>query len=134
MNIPRDGANIHDRELMMRARTLHSQACESVDARTLARLAAARRSALATQFTLSRKRIWLPVIGAAAACALTLSLIVRNPGPATSHSNIPQATQNEAESPPDADAQQIDLYQNLDFYQWLARQPDLHGAHAGAPQ
>lgn len=134
MNIPRDGANIHDCELMMRARTLHSQACASVDAPTLARLTAARRNALATKFTLSHKRIWLPVVGAAAACALTLSLIVWNPGPAPSHANSPQVTQNEAELPPDADAQQIDLYQNLDFYRWLAQQPDLHGAHAGAPQ
>src|SRR5581483_6731869 len=103
-------------------RALHEHACAHVDARTRAKLAAARREALtAKDHRSSHRLIWLPAAGAVAACALVLGVMWFKPQPA----NTPPQTQtqvaaNDAELPLDTDTQQLDLYQNLDFYQWLA--------------
>ncbi|HJU07438.1 MAG TPA: hypothetical protein VJ727_03050 [Rhodanobacteraceae bacterium] len=121
MNISPDNIEL---ELTRRARALHEHACEHVDARTRAKLAAARRSALAAKDHRPQRAIWLPAVGAVAACALVLGVVWFRPQPETPVAPQQQAsTTSDAELPLDTDAQQLDLYQNLDFYQWLARQP-----------
>ena len=114
-------------ELMSRARALHEHACEHIDARTRAKLAAARREALATQGHRSNRAIWLPAAGAVAACALAIGVVWFKPQPAgTPVAPQSQTATSDSEPPLDADAQQLELYQNLDFYQWLAQQPRAH--------
>ncbi len=125
-----------DHELMQRARALHEQACAHVDARTRARLAAARREALAARdHHRSHRVLWLPAAGAVAACALVLGVMWFRPQPANSPPQMQaQVATNDAELPLDADSQQIDLYQNLDFYQWLAQQPQAQNQPRGDGQ
>jgi len=114
-------------ELMRRVRALHEHACEHVDARTRAKLAAARRSALATKDHRPRRALWLPAAGAVAACALVIGVVWFKPQEEAPNAPQQQASAtSDAELPLDTDAQQLDLYQNLDFYQWLARQPQTH--------
>ncbi|HET7557263.1 MAG TPA: hypothetical protein VFK08_04235 [Rhodanobacteraceae bacterium] len=123
-----------DRELVMRAREIHSQACANVDARTHAQLAAARRNAMAAARAPSRKRLWLPAAGALAACALAAGVVVWRPASAPMPAQDRQVASSAAELPLDTDSRQMDLYQNLEFYQWLAQQPDTRAPTDGAPQ
>ncbi|MGH8213809.1 MAG: hypothetical protein ACREPP_11340 [Rhodanobacteraceae bacterium] len=124
-----------DRELMCRASALYDHACEHIDAGTRAKLAAARRKALAAQDHHPRRVIWLPATGAVAACVLVIGLVWFKP-----QSGNPSAPQTQAvatsdvELPLDADTQQLDLYQNLDFYQWLAQQPRARANPRGGRQ
>jgi ferric-dicitrate binding protein FerR (iron transport regulator) len=123
-----------DHELVRRARALHEHACEHVDAATLAKLAAARREALAKHHR-PRRAIWLPAAGAAAACALVIGLVWFKPQPDSPTVAPTQvAGTGDAELPPDADVRQLELYQNLDFYQWLAQQPQTHTRANGGRQ
>ena len=122
-------------ELVSRARALHEHACEHVDARTRSKLAAARREALAAQSHRSHRTIWLPAAGAVAACALAIGVVWFKPQPAgTQVATQSRAATSDSELPPDADAQQLELYQNLDFYQWLAQQPRAHTQPRGGRQ
>lgn len=122
----------HDHELMQRARALHEHACEHVDAATRAKLAMARHQASAAQDHRPRRMIWLPATGAAVACALVIGLVWFKPQPNSPDAPPVQvAAMPDAELPPDADARQFDLYQNLDFYQWLARQPQTRARPPG---
>ncbi|HXS73375.1 MAG TPA: hypothetical protein VN725_04970 [Rhodanobacteraceae bacterium] len=123
-----------DHELISRARDIYAQACANVDSRTHARLGAARRNALDAVHAPSRQRLWLPAAGAVAACALALGVVWLRPASAPSSAQNQRAALADAELPPDADPRQLDLYQNLDFYQWLAQQPNAHAPENGAPQ
>ena len=67
--------------------------------------------------------VWLPAAGAMAACALVIGVLWLRPQSAGSPQAQGSAAHADAGLPFDADAQQLDLYQNLDFYQWLAQQP-----------
>ncbi len=125
-----------DLELMRRARALHEHACEHIDTATRAKLAAARREALAARDRHSHRAIWLSAASAMAACALVIGVVWFKPQPGET-SSTPQmqaAAASDAELPLDADAQQLDLYQNLDFYQWLARQPQARPSPRGGRQ
>lgn len=126
-----------DYELQRRARALFERACADVDARTQARLAAARRDALHPARHSSRHRLWLPAAGAVVACALALGVVwlrpdsmpaVPAPVPAVS---TPAGASADVDAPLDADAEQLEMYQNLDFYQWLARQPGTRAPQSG---
>ncbi len=123
-------------ELMRRARALHEHACEHVDSRTRAKLVAARRKALTAKDHRPRRAIWLPAAGAVAACALVIGVVWFKPQPmGTPTASHEQAgAVHDAELPLDADAQQLDLYQNLDFYQWLAQQPQSRAQPRGGRQ
>ena len=124
-----------NRELMQRARALHEHACEHVDAATRFKLAAVRREALTARDRRPRRVIWLPAAGAAAACALVIGLVWFKPqtdSPAAHPAQV--AGTGDAELPLDADARQLDLYQNLDFYQWLAQQPRTNANPRGGRQ
>lgn len=134
MNTSPEKTNTSDRELVTRAREIHSQACANVDAHTRAQLAAARRNAMAPERAPSHKRMWLPAAGAMAACALAVGVILWRPASAPTPAQGQQVASNVAELPLDTDSKQMDLYQNLEFYQWLAQQPDSGASADGAPQ
>ncbi|GGA07936.1 hypothetical protein [Dyella caseinilytica] len=119
--------NSSDKQFEQRARALYQEAAQRIDPVTAGRLRAARRTALeATAAHASshhRARVLLPV-GALAAMALA-ALMIWQPSPRQTESNTPAAmvtaTEPDLEQlPPGAEKADPGLYQNLDFYSWLA--------------
>ena len=119
--------NSLDKHLEQRARELYHEAGQRIDPVTLGRLRAARRHALAAaQAPKHHATRWLIPTGAFAAIALA-ALMVWQPVP---HDTVTSASQAvsmsgssvdmDTELPPDADKTDPNLYQNLDFYGWLA--------------
>jgi hypothetical protein len=117
-----------------RARELWREAARQVDPATAGRLRAARREALqAARAPARHVTRWLIPTGAFAAIALA-ALMVWQPLPRTSaamqaHQTASATPQADNELPPDAEQDDPALYQNLDFYAWLAandRQPATH--------
>lgn len=108
-----------------RARTLHEHACAHIDPRTRARLAAARSEALGGGGRRSQRLVWLPAVGAMAACMLVIGVMWLRPQPPGAPPTHEETAQMDSELPSETDAQQLDFYQNLDFYQWLAQQSQL---------
>lgn len=110
-----------------RARELYREASQRVDPNTAGRLRAARRQALDAARSPQRRTVrWLIPTGAFAAVAFAM-LMVWQPlsrGPATPASHAISAPDQSADAdndlPPDADKTDPKLYQNLDFYGWLA--------------
>ncbi|GGA21711.1 hypothetical protein [Dyella nitratireducens] len=116
--------NSSDKQFEQRARARYQEAIQSIDPVTAGRLRAARRTALEAATVQAspghRARVLLPV-GALAAMALA-ALIVWQPSPQPQPENK-QAAATEQENeylPPEADKADPGLYQNLDFYSWLA--------------
>jgi ferric-dicitrate binding protein FerR (iron transport regulator) len=119
--------NSSDKQFEKRARALYQEATQSVDPVTAGRLRAARRTALqaATAPTTShhRARVLLPV-GALAAMALA-ALMIWQPTPqphadGNQQGAVAGISEQDNELPPGADSADPGLYQNLDFYGWLA--------------
>ncbi len=115
-----------DHQLGQRARQLYQQAAQRVDPATADSLRAARRKALRTTETPESLVIrWLIPTGAFAVIALA-AVMVWEPIPqhqATTPmhaSGSSTATDLDSDLPPDADQTDPNLYQNLDFYGWLA--------------
>ncbi|MDQ6647818.1 MAG: hypothetical protein M3Y93_11400 [Pseudomonadota bacterium] len=115
-----------DQQLGQRARQLYQRAAQNIDPDTADLLRAARRKALqsaeAPQPRVSR---WLIPTGAFAVLALA-ALMMWQPVP-QHHATAPMqasgtsaAADLESDLPPDADQTDPNLYQNLDFYGWLA--------------
>ncbi|HET6804037.1 MAG TPA: hypothetical protein VFH59_01165 [Frateuria sp.] len=113
-------------KLARRARALYLDASRQLDPATAGRLRAARRQALdATRPMPARlaPRLLLPA-GAFAVLALA-TLMIWQPQRNADHAParaLPAATAADADTdlPPDADSADPQLYQNLDFYGWLA--------------
>jgi hypothetical protein len=119
--------NSSDKQFEKRARALYQEATQRIDPVTAGRLRAARRSALEAASMHAnphhRARVLLPV-GALAAMALA-ALMIWQPSPHQVEGNAPAAMVTTAEPeieqlPPGADQADPGLYQNLDFYSWLA--------------
>ncbi|RDS82387.1 hypothetical protein [Dyella psychrodurans] len=120
--------NSSDKQFEKRARALYQEATQSLDPVTAGRLRAARRTALqaATGHASPhhRARVLLPV-GALAAMALAALMIWQpTPKPHSNNGNptaaMATATEPDNDLPPGADNGDPGLYQNLDFYSWLA--------------
>ena len=124
MNTPR---NESDMPLEKRARALYLEAARHIDPATAGRLRAARRQALeAAQTPALKPTRWLLPAGACAAVALA-AMMIWQPAPPYRASNVIQTAVTldasagvDSELPPDADQTDPNLYQNLDFYGWLA--------------
>jgi len=118
--------NSSDKQFEQRVRALYQEATQSIDPVTAGRLRAARRTALEAATTHAsthhRARVLLPV-GALAAVALA-AMMIWQPAPRPQADGKPQgiaAVEQENEYlPPGADKADPGLYQNLDFYSWLA--------------
>lgn len=116
-----------DKHFERRARELWHEAAQRIDPATVGRLRAARRQALATtRAPAPRAARWLIPAGAFAVIALATMMVWQ---PLPRHHAAPAKTAvNAAETgveldsdlPPDADKTDPNLYQNLDFYGWLA--------------
>ncbi len=113
-----------DERIEQRARALYRQAGEALDPAMADRLRAARRDALRPVPTSHRAaRLLLPA-GACAAIALAALLAWQPhrgaPAPDTPAGAGTSIAQDDSDLPPDADSADPNLYQNLDFYGWLA--------------
>ncbi|MFA6230127.1 MAG: hypothetical protein WC617_08095 [Rhodanobacter sp.] len=120
----------HQDPMERRSRELYREAARRIDPVTAGRLRAARRHALEAAQAPARSNVrWLIPTGAFAVLALAAMMVWQ---PMPSHQAVP--TQQSASAsgeldndlPPDADHTDPNLYQNLDFYGWLAandRQP-----------
>ncbi|HTV87098.1 MAG TPA: hypothetical protein VME63_16985 [Dyella sp.] len=118
--------NSSDKSLEKRARALYHEAVQHLDPATAGRLRAARRTALQAATghaaTHHRARVLLPV-GALAAMALAALMIWQpTPKPPANGATPAMATAAETDNelPPGAENGDPGLYQNLDFYSWLA--------------
>jgi len=110
--------------LEKRARELYLEASRQLDPAMAGRLRAARRTALqASGSTAAMGRLLLPA-GAFAVLALAMLMVwqpLQRGDTASPHAAVatsPAGDDNEV--PPDADSTDPNLYQNLDFYGWLA--------------
>ncbi|MBA2077498.1 hypothetical protein [Rhodanobacter sp. PCA2] len=122
-----------DKRLQQRARELYHEAARRIDPVTAGRLRAARREALAgtrhapLQHPFAR---WLVPSGACAVIALAAVLawptaprsITATPTAVTAIAGNGGETDNML--PPDPEQADPNLYQNLDFYGWLAAHDD----------
>lgn len=120
--------NAPDNHLERRARELYREAARQLDPATAARLRAARRAALAGSDGSSLAQRLLQLLlpaGAFAAIALA-ALMLSSPvqGPSGNATGLSPVTEADGDLPPDAAAADPALYQNLDFYGWLAKNGD----------
>ncbi len=123
--------NAPDNHLERRARELYREAARHIDPATADRLRAARRKAIenADRSTLSQRllQLLLPAgaFAAVAFAALMLSSPVQGPAGNSPASSISVPTAEvDGDLPPDAAAADPTLYQNMEFYGWLARNGD----------
>ena len=114
------------KHLEQRARELYLEAAKRIDPVTAGRLRAARRHALEPAPSSHRTARWLIPTGAFAVIAMA-AMMVWQPLPhrhvATSIQAVGIADSTadlDNELPPDADKTDPNLYQDLDFYGWLA--------------
>ncbi|WP_130620957.1 hypothetical protein [Dyella amyloliquefaciens] len=120
--------NAPDNHLERRARELYREAARQLDPATAAKLRSARRAALAGSAGSSLAQRLLQLLlpaGAFAAIALA-ALMLSSPvqGPTGNASGLSPVTEADGDLPPDAAAADPALYQNLDFYGWLAKNGD----------
>ena len=108
-----------------RARELWHEAAQRIDPATVEQLRAVRRQALRSASTPSHRTArWLIPTGAFAVIALATLMVWQPPHPSARPAQVSGVSDAGAELdnelPPDADKTDPNLYQNLDFYGWLA--------------
>ncbi|TPG46270.1 hypothetical protein EAH75_16820 [Rhodanobacter glycinis] len=116
---------VEQRAREQRVRELWHEAAQRIDPATVERLRAARRRALrSAQTPTHRTARWLIPAGAFAVIALAAIMVWQPPRQAATSMQTASPTDPVAELdnelPPDADKTDPNLYQNLDFYGWLA--------------
>ncbi len=116
-----------DMPLERRARELFHEAARQIDPVTAGRLRSARRQALESARSASRRPVrWLIPAGAGAAIVLAALMVWRPlphhgaPSAVPAASSADGASALDGDLPPDADQTDPNLYQDLDFYGWLA--------------
>lgn len=122
-------------KLARRARALYLDASRQLDPTTAERLRGARRQALAAARPAPVRlapRLLLPA-GAFAVLALA-TLVIWQPQRPADHSppraaSTMPAADADNDLPPDADSADPQLYQNLDFYGWLAATDTAKAQH-----
>lgn len=131
-----DPGKLHPDRLAQRARALYLDASRQLDPATAERLRTARRQALAAARPSPSRlapRLLLPA-GAFAVLALA-TLMIWHPLQQADHAPpraaATPAAMDAADSdlPPDADSADPQLYQNLDFYDWLAANDRVKARH-----
>ena len=105
-----------------RSRALLDESLHEIDAATLSRLNRARQAALGKAH--AQRPLWLGLsaLGATAVLVLAFGLARQTPIPATAPTPV-VAPSTQADADADlavSDADSDELYENLDFYAWLA--------------
>lgn len=122
-----------------RAQELFREASERIDHFTAGQLRAARRTALdAGRSPQPHTARWLLPAGAFAAIALATLMVWQplSPSPGATMpagSNAVQTAEIDNDLPPDAEKTDPNLYQNMDFYKWLAANNVSDDAAGGQP-
>lgn len=120
--------NAPDNHLERRARELYREAARQLDPTVAARLRSVRRDALAkaNDSSLAHRLLQLMLPAGAFAAIAFVALFMSSPvqRPSTAPNGAVQAVDVDGELPPDAAAADPTLYQNLDFYGWLAKNSD----------
>lgn len=122
-----------DAALARHARAVYREASRRIDPATAGRLRAARRNALAQPGrSVHGASRWLVPAGAFAVLALA-ALMVWQPASRAPSLPLPRTdtvseapVDTDSELPPDADKADPSLYQNMDFYGWLASSESPH--------
>jgi hypothetical protein len=129
-----------DDEIASRAHAIFQTACEQADSYHTLRLGMARRKAMHAGSAHAAFKVWAPLAGAAACCALVAGVVWLHPvsrlqpsspvavvAPAGSAQSGPD--QGDADDViPDVNSNQMEVVQDLDFYRWLAAQPVMAAA------
>ncbi|HEV7778780.1 MAG TPA: hypothetical protein VGO76_18050 [Luteibacter sp.] len=118
-----------DSALQKRAHELYVRASREVDPTTAGRLRAARRTALEARHITHVRRLLMPA-GAFAVAALA-TFVTWQPAQhsvPTAISTSVQSADADGDLPPDADNTDPALYQNLEFYGWLASNSGSHAS------
>lgn len=118
-------------ELETRARELYLRASPPIDSATAARLRAARRDALDAGTAPHRNLRWMVPTGAFAVVALAVAVVWQPMRSPASLQQVSASSLGDDELPPDAANADPALYQNLDFYAWLAQQPPAKRPRGG---
>lgn len=130
MNVPDHNLLPDDNAISIQARAVFRRACEGTDSYHALRLGMARRRALNATGHPALLRVWAPLAGAAACCALVVGIVWTRPtfhaAPAaiTAATSAPTSASN-VEVEPEVGSSQMEIAQNLDFYRWLAAQPSV---------
>ena len=124
-----------DAEIESRSRAIFRNACENTDSYHALRLGMARRKAAHVGKARVTSRVWAPMAGAAACCALVIGVVWMNPagqtGPAAtavSSTQIATGSGTAEDITPEIGSTQMEMVQDLDFYRWLAAQPAVAAA------
>jgi hypothetical protein len=129
-----DRAMARDEQIARRARELYREAGQHIDPVTAGRLRAARRQALeAARMPQRHTARWLVPTGAFAAIAFAMLMVWqplsnRATVPTSQTSSVDQSVAVDNDLPPDAEKADPNLYQNLDFYDWLAANSESDSA------
>jgi len=121
--------NAPDNHFERHARELYREASHHLDPAVVARLRTARREALANRkdTSLAHRTLQLLLPAGAFAAVAVVALFMSSPvqRPTTVAPNgVAPMVDVDGELPPDAAAADPTLYQNLDFYGWLAKNGD----------
>jgi len=123
-----------DDQVGSRARAIFRTACEQTDSYHALRLGLARRKTVNAGSARRALKVWAPLAGAAACCALVMGVAWLRPA-GNVQTSSPTATtatvvnQNDAdEAIPEVGSNQMEVVQDLDFYRWLAAQPAMASA------
>jgi hypothetical protein len=133
-----------DDEIASRARAIFRTACEQADSYHTLRLGLARRKAVNAGSAHSALKVWAPLAGAAACCALVAGVVWLHPvnrlqpsspiavaAPAGFNQGGPDSGDAD-EAIPEVGSNQMEVVQDLDFYRWLAVQPVMASATPAA--
>jgi hypothetical protein len=119
MNEPHEGEN-----WIERAKALLDQSADNLDAATLSRLTRARHAALAQRRSIPRRWAWSAGLAGATLALFGVAIGLHHrfdaPG-AIAPTSVPLQAGDIDLLTSDEDA--LDLYENLDFYAWLEKQP-----------
>ena len=102
-----------------RARALLDRSADDLDAATLSRLNRARQAALAARQRVPRRWLWSAALASAAAALFAVAIGLRHPVDAPAPVAPPLQAGDIDVLTNDDD---VDLYENLDFYAWLGAQ------------
>jgi hypothetical protein len=131
----------NDDEIASRARAIFQTACEQADSYHTLRLGMARRKATNAGSAHAAIKVWAPLAGVAACCALVVGVVwlhpVGRPQPASPIAAATHAIPNQDDPDdaiPDVNSNQMEVVQDLDFYRWLAAQPAMAAATPAASE
>lgn len=129
-----------DDEVASRARAIFRTACEQADSYHVLRLGLARRKAANAGPSHRALKVWAPLAGAAACCALVAGVVwlrpadkpqASSPIATTAPAGFNQGGPNQGDADeviPEVGSSQMEVVQDLDFYRWLAAQPTMASA------